>query len=601
MRQLRVTSRFPLKKLMKLHNNNSFFFYNTFALDSPSFPTLRSRKDTYVDKTDAIAELLSSDEGMYRTTRIFFARPRKFGKSLTLDVAAEMLSAGALPHGVTPWPGYIPVDVDALFSGLDVYNRYRRQDQTLRGLLDRSHFVIKLDLGVAQSGVDLKAAIYDGLSNIAYTSFGNLVEAKVRAAGTPGGAISVLISAVPLGVPIALFVDEYDTAIIQDVSESNWDSAKLGIKTLRSLLMSTKASGIGNRIEKCIVTGVARFTHTSFFSGANNFVDFTDSPIISRAIGFSEEEIRTVYPAELQRLARNLHKNVDGAIAELARWYNGYCFDGKTSCFNPFPVLLALRTGNISEKEMEAASGTNWLSLTPDAIVNGLAKEMVQFNQISLLKIDIADLEAKRIGVVPLLLQTGLLSLVVGKPSTVCSAPNEYARQSLQKMVSTALLTKQSTLMSMTNALQSRDRVAFSTEVKLLFERLPRTLFKRDSGGIVGPREAVYHAALFSALKSTAPHGIDVQIQVFSLRGIADIIIKFAADQMNPAVAWVFEIGVGNNCTTASKLIQAQEYAIALNEPTVYCCGIVVKSLSSLTRINGSNKVIEIEWSSKKV
>jgi hypothetical protein len=96
---------------MKLHNNNSFFFYNTFALDSPSFPTLRSRKDTYVDKTDAIAELLSSDEGMYRTTRIFFARPRKFGKSLTLDVAAEMLSAGALPHGVTPWPGYIPVEL----------------------------------------------------------------------------------------------------------------------------------------------------------------------------------------------------------------------------------------------------------------------------------------------------------------------------------------------------------------------------------------------------------------------------------------------------------------------------------------------------------
>jgi hypothetical protein len=365
--------------------------------------------------------------------------------------------------------------------------------------------------------------------------------------------------------------------------------------------MSTKASGIGNRIEKCIVTGVARFTHTSFFSGANNFVDFTDSPIISRAIGFSEEEIRTVYPAELQRLARNLHKNVDGAITELARWYNGYCFDGKTSCFNPFPVLLALRTGNISEKELDAASGTNWLSLTPDAFVSGLAKEMVQFNQISLLKIDIADLEAKRIGVVPLLLQTGLLSLVVGKPSTVCSAPNEYARQSLQKMVSTALLTKQSTLMSMTNALQSRDRVAFSTEVKLLFERLPRTLFKRDSGGIVGPREAVYHAALFSALKSTAPHGIDVQIQVFSLRGIADIIIKFAADQMNPAVAWVFEIGVGNNCTPTSKLIQAQEYAIALNKPNVYCCGIVVKSLSSLTRINGSNKVIEIEWSSKKV
>ena len=37
--------------------------------------------------------------------RAFFARPRKFGKSLTRDVAAQMLAAGALPPGVAPWAG----------------------------------------------------------------------------------------------------------------------------------------------------------------------------------------------------------------------------------------------------------------------------------------------------------------------------------------------------------------------------------------------------------------------------------------------------------------------------------------------------------------
>ena len=73
----------------------------TFALDSPSFPDLRARRDAYVDKTSAIADLLMGDEGMHRHTRAFFARPRKFGKSLTLDIAAEMLAAGELPPGAS--------------------------------------------------------------------------------------------------------------------------------------------------------------------------------------------------------------------------------------------------------------------------------------------------------------------------------------------------------------------------------------------------------------------------------------------------------------------------------------------------------------------
>jgi hypothetical protein len=44
----------------------------------------------------------------------------------------------------------------------------------------------------------------------------------------------------------------------------------------------------------------------------------------------------------------------------------------------------------------------------------------------------------------------------------------------------------------------------------------------------VTPREAVYHAALFSMLKSTAPPGVDVQIQWSVMRGIADIFVKFS-------------------------------------------------------------------------
>jgi hypothetical protein len=168
-----------------------------------------------VDKTSAIADLLASDDAL----SAFFARPRKFGKSLTLDVAATMLAAGALPAGTAPWPGHAPVDVDAIFGGLAVHARLRARDPALRGLLDRAHFVVSLGLGDVQSGAGLGRDIFDGLAGVADRTFGATLKAEVRAASSPGKALQVLVNAVPRGVPVALLVDEYDAAITQDVAK----------------------------------------------------------------------------------------------------------------------------------------------------------------------------------------------------------------------------------------------------------------------------------------------------------------------------------------------------------------------------------------------
>jgi hypothetical protein len=564
----------------------------TIGLDSPSFQTLRARRNAYVDKTSAIADLLVGDEGMRSQTRAFFARPRKFGKSLTLDVAAELLAAGALPAGVAPWAGRVPVDVDAVFGGLAVHARLRRRDPSLRGLLERAHFVVKLGLGGAQTGTKLEGTIISQIAGVAGSAFGGALEATVRSAVTPSDALEMVVRAVPASVPVSLLVDEYDGAIIQDVSRGRWAAADDGMAALRSLFMATKAPDVGARIERCLVTGVARFTRTSLFSGANNFADMTESPSLTRALGFSEVEIRAVFPAELARLASTLGTDVDGAIAELARWYNGYSFDGLNSSFNPFPVLAALRAGAISERELEAASGTNWLSLTPGAVIEGLAQELRADDCASMASVDVTDLEAQRVRAVPLLLQTGLLSIVAGQPAQ-CRAPNEYARRSLQRMVSTALATSPAMLAPFAAALRSRDRAAFSTAAMLLLERIPRALFKRDScsGGDVGPREAVYHAALYAALVSTAPPGVCVQIQAASLRGQADVIIRFAGAP-HPA-AWVIEVGLG--ATPAAKLPQARDYARALDEPDVYVCALVVMPIPPASVASGGAAVI-MEW-----
>ena len=60
---------------------------------------------------------------------------------------------------MAPWPGYAPVDAGALFAGLQVHEHLLRGDATLRSLLQRPHFVVKLGLGGVTSGAKLERHI----------------------------------------------------------------------------------------------------------------------------------------------------------------------------------------------------------------------------------------------------------------------------------------------------------------------------------------------------------------------------------------------------------------------------------------------------------
>jgi hypothetical protein len=303
-----------------------------------------------------------------------------------------------------------------------------------------------------------------------------------------------------------------------------------------------------------------------FVLGANNFADLTDSPILSRVLGFSEAEIRASFPKELERLAATLGTDIDGAVSELARWYSGYCFDGASSCFGPFPVLKSLRAGAISERELEAASGTNWLSLTPGAVVEGLAAELASGEASEASCVDIADLEAQRVRVVPLLLQTGLLSAVPGQPQ-LCRPPNAYARQSLERMMATATRTRTAKMPPFTAALELRDRVAFTALLRLVFADLPIKALPRT--------EATYHSALFCSLRWSAPPGVVVRLEAAQRSGASDIVIQFAGPKGAVDAVWIVEVAIG--APADMKPLQSLRYAENFGEEVaVLCCAMSV-------------------------
>lgn len=176
------------------------------ALSNHDFAEMRTGGAVVVDKTGAIADLLNYQKPGDKH-RLFFARPRKFGKSFTLSTAAEMLAAGELPDGVDPWPGFKKVDVDSVFSGTEVYSRLKKSPAELGGLLQQAHFVIKLSLGGVLTGADMKAGIISNIARVARAAFGKRVQRTVAMEPTPEAALGTLVGEVPDAVPVALLVD----------------------------------------------------------------------------------------------------------------------------------------------------------------------------------------------------------------------------------------------------------------------------------------------------------------------------------------------------------------------------------------------------------
>ena len=112
----------------------------------------------------------------------------------------------------------------------------------------------------------------------------------------------------------------------------------------------------------------------------------------------------------------------------------------------------------------------------------------------------------------------------------------------------------------------------------------------------MGPREAVYHAALFSALKATVQPDVDVQIQLSSFHGVADIIVTLSG--ASGATAWVIEIGLGSDA--AGKLPQAELYALTLGVANVFCCAIVVNADAKSASLSAvDNAAVSVAWSQR--
>ena len=275
-----------------------------------NFADIRLDNYYYVDKTSFIPVIEQSDRFC------FFIRPRRFGKSLTLNMLQHYYDVRTRDK------------FDALFGDLYI-GKHPTRDRN-------SYLVLYLNF----SGISGELHNYrQGLDAHCNTSFDYFCD--IYAEYLPKGIKEVLnekAGAVEqldylyhqcelAGQQIYLFIDEYDhftNAILSDaesIHRYTEETHKEGY--LRAFFNRVKA-GTYSSIKRCFITGVSPVTMDDLTSGFNIGTNYSLTPKFNAMMGFTEDEVRemlTYYSTKAP-----FHHTVDELIELMKPWYDNYCF-----------------------------------------------------------------------------------------------------------------------------------------------------------------------------------------------------------------------------------------------------------------------------------
>lgn len=363
-----------------------------YPIGQQSFHKLREDGFLYVDKTRLVYELVNDSH------YVFLARPRRFGKSLLLStIKAYFEGRKDLFHGLEieklekEWKKH-PVFL------LELSRINNNSTDSINASLDQQFSVWEKDLNINNENPEFGSRF----STILLESFKKTGERAV------------------------VLVDEYDNPLINTLGQS--DIHERNRTLLKSVYSNLKA--LDEYIRFGMLTGVSRFSKMSVFSGLNNLRDITFSNQFSAICGITREEIKSFIKHGVENLAKEVGKDFEETMEELAKWYDGYHFSEKCpDLYNPFSILNAMANREI--KPYWFATGT------PEFLVTRLNIEKDNFLKVfqdKALETSLASSDTSFKSPVPLLYQTGYLTIKDYDPSTciyTLGIPNKEVEKAL--------------------------------------------------------------------------------------------------------------------------------------------------------------------------
>ena len=278
------------------------------------FERIRTANYYYVDKTRYIAEV-------ERNASFFFLiRPRRFGKSLFLNVLRWYYDVnrkdsfeelfGDLYIGSHPTPEqgqYLVLDFN--FAGVNP-----DPDELIRSFNDHC------------------AARFREFAYYYERFFNPGFREKMESLPNADEKLTYTISeAKRLNLSIYLFIDEYDNftnAILANMGEKHYKALTHGTGFFRYFFNKLKEGATGDGpIKRMFITGVSPVTMDDVTSGFNIGANMTTDYRFNGIIGFSEGEVREMlayYKSET-----GFEDSVDDLINLMKPWYDNYRFSTK--------------------------------------------------------------------------------------------------------------------------------------------------------------------------------------------------------------------------------------------------------------------------------
>ena len=305
----------------------------------------------YIDKTEYIYNLTKNYE------RVFFSRPRRFGKSLTLNTIGTLFEKG----------------VDPYFEGTWIYDKW---DQDKYPVLHLSFLKFSVtDLDEFKSDFCNEILKFAKANNI--TDYNDNKEPKIL--------LGNVFSAMPDGRQLVLLIDEYDCQLTANINNKEL------YEEFRSLFREFYAVLKGDKhIKFMAITGVTRLKDVSIFSVGSDIKDLSYNNAYSKLIGFTRDEIKHFYLDYLKLgVAYENDKDpeivtdseVESLIDRMAVNYDSYCFDEfyKNKVFSTYSVNNFLQ--DIYEKKT-VRFGDYWYD------VGGLPSILMKYMESHNLNID---------------------------------------------------------------------------------------------------------------------------------------------------------------------------------------------------------------------
>ncbi|MGN0076424.1 MAG: AAA family ATPase [Parafannyhessea sp.] len=297
------------------------------SIGNQSFADLRGAGGFYIDKTDFIRRWWDSLDVV-----TLVARPRRFGKTLTLSMVECFLS--------TAYAGRAD-----LFEGLSVWG-----DPRFRGLQGTVPVVSLSFAGVKKTTFGGMVSEVTRLLRLALRKHGYLRESPALTPAERGefaqlcdsmgeseaptslNALCGLLEA-HWGVKPVVLLDEYDTPMELAWEHGFWDDAVDFVRDLFNNTFKTNAS-----LGRALITGLTRVSRESIFSDLNNLkVVTTTTPLYEDCFGFTEAE---VFGAMRDRGM----PDTEG----VKRWYDGFVFGGVADIYNPWSITNYLDEGRLA-------------------------------------------------------------------------------------------------------------------------------------------------------------------------------------------------------------------------------------------------------------